>query len=194
MYLRIEQKLAQIQWIIAWLKRMLHLNYQNTIFPQVFMRSSRFEIKDNQTVSWSVFYKLLPYLGEFKERVALAILCLILAKVASVGLPFVLKYAVDSLNEPNTVTPFLLSALALVVAYGALRFFNVILGEIRDTLFGRVTERAMRRLGLEVFQHLHTLDLTFHLNRQTGGLSRDIDRGTNGISFLMRFRVIIFIF
>ncbi len=153
------------------------------------MRSSRFEIKDNQTVSWSVFYKLLPYLGEFKERVALAILCLILAKVASVGLPFVLKYAVDSLNEPNTVTPFLLSALALVVAYGALRFFNVILGEIRDTLFGRVTERAMRRLGLEVFQHLHALDLTFHLNRQTGGLSRDIDRGTNGISFLMRFMV-----
>ena len=69
------------------------------------------------------------------------------------------------------------------------RFLNVILGEVRDTLFGRVTERAMRRLGLEVFEHLHRLDLGFHLSRQTGGLSRDIDRGTNGISFLMRFMV-----
>lgn len=153
------------------------------------MRSSRFDIRDDQTISWSIFLKLIPYLGEFKQRVVLALSCLVLAKVASVSLPFVLKYAVDSLNEPGTLTPFLLSALALVVAYGALRFSNVILGEIRDTLFGRVTERAMRRLGLEVFKHLHALDLSFHLNRQTGGLSRDIDRGTNGISFLMRFMV-----
>ncbi len=153
------------------------------------MRSSRFEMKDDQSVSWSVFAKLLPYLGEFKQRVALAMLCLILAKVASVGLPFILKYAVDSLNDPSTITPLLLAPIALVVAYGVFRFLNVILGEVRDTLFGRVTERAMRRLGLEVFEYLHRLDLGFHLSRQTGGLSRDIDRGTNGISFLMRFMV-----
>lgn len=153
------------------------------------MRSSRFDIKDDQSVSWSVFYKLLPYLGEFKQRVALALLCLVLAKVASVALPFVLKYSVDSLNDPNTITPLLLAPIALVIAYGVIRFLNVILGEVRDTLFGRVTERAMRRLGLEVFEHLHRLDLHFHLSRQTGGLSRDIDRGTNGISFLMRFMV-----
>lgn len=153
------------------------------------MRSSRFDIKDDQHISWSVFYKLLPYLGEFKQRVALALLCLVLAKVASVTLPFVLKYSVDSLNDPNTITPLLLAPLALVIAYGGFRFLNVILGEVRDTLFGRVTERAMRRLGLEVFEHLHRLDLRFHLSRQTGGLSRDIDRGTNGISFLMRFMV-----
>ena len=153
------------------------------------MRSSRFDIKDDQSVSWSVFYKLLPYLGEFKQRVALALLCLVLAKVASVALPFVLKYSVDSLNDPDTITPLLLAPIALVIAYGGFRFLNVILGEVRDTLFGRVTERAMRRLGLEVFEHLHRLDLRFHLSRQTGGLSRDIDRGTNGISFLMRFMV-----
>ena len=67
------------------------------------------------------------------------------------------------------------------------RFSNVLFGELRDTLFGRVTERAMRRIGLQVFRHLHTLDLDFHLNRRTGGLSRDIERGTNGISFLLRF-------
>jgi ATP-binding cassette, subfamily B, heavy metal transporter len=153
------------------------------------MRSSRFEMKDDQPVSWAVFSKLLPYLGEFKQRVALAMLCLILAKVASVGLPFILKYAVDSLNDASTITPLLLAPIALVAAYGVFRFLNVILGEVRDTLFGRVTERAMRRLGLEVFEHLHRLDLGFHLSRQTGGLSRDIDRGTNGISFLMRFMV-----
>ncbi|MDG1253672.1 MAG: ABC transporter ATP-binding protein/permease [Glaciecola sp.] len=153
------------------------------------MRSSRFEIKDDQPVSWAVFTKLLPYLGEFKQRVALAMLCLILAKVASVGLPFILKYAVDSLNDASTITPLLLAPIALVAAYGVFRFLNVILGEVRDTLFGRVTERAMRRLGLEVFEHLHRLDLGFHLSRQTGGLSRDIDRGTKGISFLMRFMV-----
>ncbi|MCH1413635.1 MAG: metal ABC transporter permease, partial [Glaciecola sp.] len=153
------------------------------------MRSSRFDIKDDQHISWSVFYKLLPYLGEFKQRVALALLCLVLAKVASVALPFVLKYSVDSLNDPATITPLLLAPIALVIAYGGFRFLNVILGEVRDTLFGRVTERAMRRLGLEVFEHLHRLDLRFHLSRQTGGLSRDIDRGTNGISFLMRFMV-----
>ena len=153
------------------------------------MRSSRFEMKDDQPVSWAVFTKLLPYLGEFKQRVALAMLCLILAKVASVGLPFILKYAVDSLNDSSTITPLLLVPIALVAAYGVFRFLNVILGEVRDTLFGRVTERAMRRLGLEVFEHLHRLDLGFHLSRQTGGLSRDIDRGTNGISFLMRFMV-----
>jgi ATP-binding cassette subfamily B protein len=79
--------------------------------------------------------------------------------------------------------------IALIVAYGALRLANVLFGEIRDTLFGRVTERAMRRLGLTVFEHLHRLDLDFHLSRQTGGLSRDMERGTSGISFLMRFMV-----
>ncbi len=153
------------------------------------MRGMRFDTPSDQTVSWRVFYKLLPYLGEFKQRVTLALLCLVAAKLASVALPFVLKYSVDSLNDESTITPLLLGPIALVIAYGGFRLLNVLLGEVRDTLFGRVTERAMRRLGLEVFEHLHALDLAFHLNRQTGGLSRDIDRGTNGISFLMRFMV-----
>jgi ATP-binding cassette subfamily B protein len=78
---------------------------------------------------------------------------------------------------------------ALVAAYGLVRLTIVLLAEIRDTLFGRVTERAIRRIGLKVFEHLHQLDLDFHLNRQTGGLSRDIDRGTSGVNFLMRFMV-----
>ena len=77
----------------------------------------------------------------------------------------------------------------MVAAYGMVRLAIVVFAEIRDTLFGRVTERAIRRIGLKVFRHLHGLDLDFHLSRQTGGLSRDIDRGTTGISFLMRFMV-----
>ena len=116
-------------------------------------------------------------------------LCLIAAKVASIGLPFVLKHAVDTLNTPDTEKALVLVPFALIAAYGLLRLANVLFGEIRDTLFGRVTERAMRRISLQVFEHLHRLDLDYHLNRQTGGLSRDIERGTSGISFLMRFLV-----
>ncbi len=153
------------------------------------MRPTRFPVSPETPIRWQVVKKLWPYLLEFKSRVLLAILCLVAAKFASIGLPFVLKHTVDTLNGESTLTGILAAPAALVIAYGALRLFNVILGEVRDTLFGRVTERAMRRLGLDVFKHLHSLDLAFHLQRQTGGLSRDIERGTSGISFLMRFMV-----
>jgi ATP-binding cassette subfamily B protein len=152
------------------------------------MRRNRFPTNVDEPVKWHVLSQLWPYLLEFKRRVALALLCLVAAKLASIGLPYVLKYTVDSLNG-DLSTLALAVPISLIVAYGALRLTNVLLGEVRDTLFGRVTERAMRRLGLKVFKHLHNLDLGFHLNRRTGGLSRDIERGTNGISFLMRFMV-----
>ena len=135
---------------------------------------------------------LLPYLMEYKERVFFAALCLVGAKVASVCIPFLLKYLVDGLSATGDEA---LSAdniwmwfpLGLLIAYGSARLLNVLLGEIRDVLFGRVTERAMRRMALKVFRHLHHLSLDFHLVRQTGALQRDIERGTNGLSFLMRF-------
>lgn len=152
------------------------------------MRRNQFPANIDEPVKWHVLSQLWPYLLEFKRRVALALLCLVAAKLASIGLPYVLKYTVDGLNGDLT-TLAMAVPISLIVAYGTLRLTNVILGEVRDTLFGRVTERAMRRLGLKVFKHLHTLDLGFHLNRRTGGLSRDIERGTSGISFLMRFMV-----
>jgi ATP-binding cassette subfamily B protein len=152
------------------------------------MRKNRLPINDDEPVKWQVLSQLVPYLFEFKQRVGLAILCLVAAKLASIGLPYVLKYTVDSLNG-DLATLAMAVPISLIVAYGVLRLLNVLLGEVRDTLFGRVTERAMRRVGLKVFKHLHNLDLGFHLNRRTGGLSRDIERGTNGISFLMRFMV-----
>jgi ATP-binding cassette, subfamily B, heavy metal transporter len=140
-------------------------------------------------INWGIFKQLWPYLLEFKQRVALALLCLVAAKIASIGLPFILKHTVDELNSKSVTDTVILVPFALVAAYGLLRLANVLFGEVRDTLFGRVTERAMRRLGLRVFEHLHALDLDFHLNRQTGGLSRDMERGTSGVSFLMRFLV-----
>jgi len=139
-------------------------------------------------LNWQVLKLLWPYLFEFKSRVGLAMLCLIIAKIASVSLPFVLKSLVDTLSSAST-EQMISVPIALVIAYGSLRLLNTLISEVRDTLFGRVTERAIRRLGLSVFEHLHRLDLEFHLERRTGGLSRDIERGTSGINFLMRFMV-----
>ena len=153
------------------------------------MPRHRFSVPADTPVRWHTLSQLLPFLFEFKGRVALAMVCLIAAKLASIGLPFVLKHVVDTLDVDDPAAIALSVPVALVVAYGTLRFLNTILSEVRDTLFGRVTERAMRRLGLKVFNHLHALDVDFHLSRQTGGLSRDIERGTSGISFLLRFLV-----
>ncbi|GEA10273.1 ABC transporter ATP-binding protein/permease [Alteromonas sp. KUL49] len=152
------------------------------------MRRNPYPERATKEVRWQVIPLLIPYLTEFKGRVTLALACLVAAKLASIGLPYVLKYTVDTLNTDVT-TLAIAVPISLIIAYGALRLINVLLGEVRDTLFGRVTERAMRRLGLTVFKHLHNLDLSFHLNRRTGGLARDIERGTSGISFLMRFMV-----
>ncbi len=140
-------------------------------------------------LSWARLTSLWPYLLEYKTRIVLAVLCLIGAKLASVGLPFILKYIVDDLDQAQAVPALVSIPLGLLLAYGAVRLANVLFGELRDTLFGRVTERAMRRIGLEVFRHLHRLDLEFHLNRSTGGLARDIERGVSGVSFILRFMV-----
>ena len=127
---------------------------------------------------------LLPYLLEFKARVALALALLILAKLANVGVPLVLKEIVDALDKPRTL---LMVPVFLVVGYGVLRLSSTLFGEVRDAVFAKVTQRAIRRVALQVFTHLHSLSLRFHLDRQTGGVSRDIERGTRGISFLLTF-------
>ncbi len=149
---------------------------------------------ENLDMKWHVIKLLWPYLLEFRVRLFVAFTCLVLAKSFSLYLPFILKEIVDNLN--NTLTPTdptitLLVAvpLSLIIAYGLARFLNVMFNEIRDTVFGRITERTIRRLSLMTFKHMHSLDLDFHLNRRTGGLSRDIERGTTGINFLMRFMI-----
>ena len=155
------------------------------------MRPSSYPEQEVKSINWQAFKLILPYLFEYKKRIAFAMCCLILTKIASVYLPFILKDIVDTLdtNSTSETSTLIIVPFGLVAAYGLVRLSIVVFAEIRDTLFGRVTERAIRRIGLTVFRHLHSLDLDFHLNRQTGGLSRDIDRGTTGINFLMRFMV-----
>lgn len=151
------------------------------------MNHGNYDNEPNQKINWHIVRIIWPYLMEYRSRVLLALGFLILAKLGNVVGPFILKHIVDALDTEKS--QLIAAPIALVLAYGLARFANVLFGEIRDTIFGRVTERAMRKIGLEVFRHLHNLDLDFHLNRRTGGLSRDIERGTTGISFLMRFFV-----
>jgi ABC-type transport system involved in Fe-S cluster assembly fused permease/ATPase subunit len=127
---------------------------------------------------------LAPYLLEYKWRVAIALVFLTTAKLANVAVPLVLKEVIDSLSPAKAV---LALPLALLVAYGALRLSTTLFAELRDLVFVRVTQRAMRRIALNVFRHLHALSLRFHLERQTGGVSRDIERGTRGISTLLSY-------
>jgi len=134
-----------------------------------------------------VLKTIWPYLWDYRARLGIALILLILAKLVTVTMPWVLKQIVDGLDQ--SLNPTLVVPLALIIAYGLLRFASVFFSELRDAIFSRITERAMRRMVLRVFRHLHELEMEFHLSRQTGGISRDIDRGGNGFSFLMRMLV-----
>ncbi len=133
---------------------------------------------------WGTVAALLPYLWAWKGRVVAALAALVAAKVANVGVPVLLKEIVDALDRE---TALLAVPFALLVAYGLLRLSTTFFTELREMLFARVTQRAVRRIALEVFRHLHALSLRFHLARQTGGLTRDVERGTRGISTLINF-------
>ena len=148
------------------------------------MRPTRLERPSVNRNDWRTIRSLLPYLWEFKGRVSLALLLLVMAKLASVAVPLVLKEVVDVLDQPQDM---LVIPVLLVMGYGVLRLCSTLFGEIRDAIFAKVTQRAIRRVAIKVFDHLHALSLRFHLERQTGGVSRDIERGSRGISFLLNF-------
>jgi len=135
---------------------------------------------------WRVVGTLLPYLWEYRWRVGVALALLIAAKLTNVAVPLVMKEVVDSLDPKLAV---LAVPAALVAAYGLLRFATTLFAELRDVVFIRVTQRAIRRVALGVFRHLHDLSLRFHLERQTGGMTRDIERGTRGISTLLSYLI-----
>ena len=132
---------------------------------------------------------LLPYLWqrsfEMRGRVVLAMMLLVLAKVANVYVPILYKQAIDILGA-NQAT-LVVVPIAILIAYGILRIATVAFGELRDAVFAKVAERAIRTVSLRVFEHLHRLSLSFHLERRTGGLSRAIERGVKGIEFLLTF-------
>ena len=139
------------------------------------------------------FKLLLPFLWpkkrkDLKTRVSFAVIALILAKIASVSTPLVLGSAVNSLTELRSgINLFMLIPVALVIGYGVTKVIAFTFVEIRDALFSKVSQHSIRQISLTMFQHLHNLSLQFHLNRQTGGLAKYIDRGTKGIDFLLRY-------
>jgi ATP-binding cassette, subfamily B, heavy metal transporter len=139
---------------------------------------------------WSTLKKLAPYVWRWRVRVGLALLCLIAAKVANVGVPLVLKNLVDSLAlKPGDPQAVLVVPVAILIAYGALRLSITLFTELREFLFYPVGARIARRVGLETFDHLLSLSLRFHLERQTGGVSRDIDRGSRAIASLLSYLI-----
>lgn len=139
-----------------------------------------------QRHDWQTLKSLVPYLWAYKGRVLFALACLIAAKGANVAVPLVFKGIIDAL----TITPeqaFIMVPAALLLAYGVLRFSNSLLTELREIVFARVTQQAVRRISLQVFRHLHGLSLRFHLERQTGALTRDMERGTRSINSLISY-------
>ncbi len=135
---------------------------------------------------WATLQRLFPYLWRYKWRVGLALAFMIAAKMANVGVPILLKTLVDDM----TITParaLLVVPVALLLAYGALRLCTSLFTELRELIFSKATEGTARSISLEVFRHLHNLSLRFHLDRQTGGMTRDIERGTRGVHSLISF-------
>ena len=144
---------------------------------------------DKQRADWRVIKDLLPYLLKYRVRVVLALSCMLAAKFANLGIPLLLKHVIDALDPKVTQqsTALLVVPISLIVGYGALRFSASMFNELREFLFARVTQHAVRQVALEVFEHLHALSLRFHLSRQTGGVSRDIERGSRAIQSLVSY-------
>ena len=137
---------------------------------------------------WATIKTLLPYLWQWKWRVLLALGCLVSAKLANVGVPLVLKQLIDGLTiTPEQPAAALVLPVGVLIAYGLLRLSTTVFTELREFFFARVTQRAVRTIALQVFRHLHALSLRFHLGRQTGGVTRDIERGTRAVSSLVSY-------
>lgn len=151
-------------------------------------KHSQADLAGQKPGDWATIQTLLPYLWQYKLRVIFALAMLVAAKLANVGVPVILKQLIDSMT-PSVAEParVLVLPVALLLAYGALRLGMTVFNELREFIFARVTQRAIRTIALKVFRHLHGLSLRFHLNRQTGGVTRDIERGTRAISSLISY-------
>ena len=144
-------------------------------------------IQQRQSQDRKVIQNLLPYLTAYKARIVFTLLCLVIAKAANLGVPIMLKKIIDAMSIITASEALLAVPLSLIVAYGLLRLSASLFAELRELIFSKVTEHAVRQVGLQVFNHLHALSLRFHLSRQTGGMTRDIERGTRGIQSLISF-------
>ena len=141
-----------------------------------------------ERTDWQTLARLFPYLWEYKWRAMAALAFMVCAKMANVGVPLLLKNLVDSMSlKPGAVQVALVVPAALLLGYGLLRLSTSLFTELRELVFAKATEGAARRISLEVFHHLHALSLRFHLERQTGGMTRDIERGTRGVHSLISY-------
>ncbi len=141
-----------------------------------------------QRSDWATLKRLLPYLWQYKVRVVLALAFMVAAKMANVSVPLLLKELVDAMSiKPGSVEAMLVVPLGLLLAYGGLRLCTSLFTELRELVFAKATEGATRSIALQVFGHLHALSLRFHLERQTGGMTRDIERGTRGVQSLISY-------
>ena len=141
-----------------------------------------------QRSDWRTLRRLLPYLWQYKGRVLAAIAFMVGAKLANVGVPLLLKQLVDAMTLPaGSTTALLVVPVGLLLAYGVLRLMNSVFNELRELVFAKATHGAARAIALKTFEHLHGLSLRFHLERQTGGMTRDIERGVRGIESLVSF-------
>ena len=132
--------------------------------------------------------RLLPYLWAYKWRVLAALVLMVGAKVANVGVPVLLKHVVDALNiQPGSAQALLVVPVGLLLAYGGLRLLTSVFGELRELVFAKATQGAARSIALQTFEHLHGMSLRFHLERQTGGMTRDIERGVKGVESLISY-------
>jgi len=137
---------------------------------------------------WAVLKRLLPYLWEYKWRVAAALAFMVGAKLANVGVPVLLKHLVDAMSlKPGDPAAVLVVPIGLLLAYGLLRLSTSLFTELRELVFAKATQGAARSIALRTFEHLHSLSLRFHLERQTGGMTRDIERGVRGIESLISY-------
>ena len=137
---------------------------------------------------WATIGKLLPYLWRYRWRVSFALGFMLFAKLSNVGIPLLLKSLIDDLAiKPGSAASLLVVPLGLLVAYGALRFSTSLFTELRELTFAKATEGTSRSISLQVFRHLHDLSLRFHLERQTGGMTRDIERGTRAVQSLISY-------
>jgi ATP-binding cassette, subfamily B, heavy metal transporter len=156
--------------------------------PSSRQHHSGVDSKPSRSGDWKVIRDLIPYLLEYKFRVTIALACLVAAKVTNLGIPILLKRLIDNLNiRVDSPQALLVVPAGLILAYGLLRMSASLFAELREFLFARVTQNAVRKVALQVFEHLHSLALSFHLARQTGGVSRDIERGTRGIQSLISY-------
>ena len=149
--------------------------------------SGRTEKEHSDREDWHNIRAMLPYIWEYRGRVLLALASLVISKLAIVGIPVVLKHIVDALD--SSTTELIVLPVAMLLAYGVLRFVNSGFNELRDALFARVRYHAMGRLSVSVLTHLHELSLRYHLERNTGAISRDLERGTQSVSSIMNYLV-----